>query len=279
MPTSGNGEYLYDVFDDPYTEDEGTPVKPRWEIERVAALIRKIDADVVVITEVENEGVLRAMVHEMLPCEGYGHVAVMPTNSRRGGNLGLISRRPIVSLTSHRFVDLSAEADPAARRFARDLLRVRLRVTKDRVLDLYLAHFKSQRNRPGDARSRRWRLAEAKETRRIIDGYRRRVEWDWTLLLGDLNDTPESPVLAAIRSPRSGEPEPLIDLHAHLPAEDRVTYLSRKHHDTLDYILASPALALRVIPDSARVSDAPALLSGSDHAPVVATFELGDGSH
>ena len=35
-----NAENLFDVFDDPYTDDDATEVKPRDEIERIAAALR-----------------------------------------------------------------------------------------------------------------------------------------------------------------------------------------------------------------------------------------------
>ncbi len=270
-----NVNNMYDVFDDPYTNDEGTRVKPRREYEQIANLIEKVDADVIALSEVENEGVLKAMVYEVMPDAGYDYIAVMPTNSTRGGNLGVVSRLPIVSMTSHRLVNLApAGVEPFTfRRFARDLLRVRLAVTPNNTLDLYVVHFKSKRNYGTDIESRKWRLAEAITTRRIIDQHRR-TGADWVLIAGDLNDTPSSPPVTALLSPRDDAPPPLLDLHAQLPPEKRITYLSRKYRSTIDYLLASPQLAECLVPGSSHVPDDPQLLAGSDHAPVVATFSL-----
>lgn len=273
-----NVKNMYDVFDDPYTFDEGTPVKPRVEIKLIASLIAKLDPDIVAFEELENEGVLKAMVREMLPDGGYQYVAAMPTNSGRGGNLGLISRQPIVSLTSHRFTDLALEMDHKNRawRFARDLLRIRIKLTARQVLDLYIAHFKSRRDSGSDTKSRHWRLAEAIAARRIIDRDRRRHPEHWMLLLGDLNDTPGSKTLQALLAPgqQPAAVAPLIDLHVRLQSQDRITYLRRPYRTTVDYMLASPALAGRLVPGSAHVVSDDLFLGGSDHAPVLATFDL-----
>ena len=275
-----NVKNMYDVFDDPYTKDEGTPVKPRAEIERIASLIGELDPDVVVFQELENEGILKAMVHEMLPEAGYEYVAAMPTNSGRGGNLGLISRLPIVSLTSHRFTDLTLEGDAQKRiwRFARDLLQVRIRVTGERTLDLYIVHFKSRRDFGTDTKSRDWRLAEAIAARRIIDQHRRADPKRLALLLGDLTDMPDSKTLDAVLAPgkQNSAMPPLVDLHADLQDDARITYLRKTYRTTVDYMLASPALARYVVPGSARVINDNPLLGGSDHGPLLATFDLAD---
>src|SRR5690606_22689618 len=110
---SYNVENMFDVFDDPYTEDDGTRVKPREEYERIAALIRAYDPDVIAVVEVENEWVLRAMVKEILGGSGYDHIAMLSTKSGRCGNMGMISRRPTVSLTSQRFAKLTLPGEPS----------------------------------------------------------------------------------------------------------------------------------------------------------------------
>jgi len=269
-----NVQNMFDVFDDPYTLDETTRVKPRHQISRIAAMIRRANADIVAFQEVENEGVLKAMVHEMLPRAGYRYVAATATNSDRGGNLGLISRLPVLSLTSHRLQDLALTDDPQTWRFARDLLLARIRVPGDRVLALFIVHLKSKRDSEGDEQSRRWRLAEAVAARRIVDAWRHEHPSEWTLVVGDVNDTPQSPTLNALLVPNRNAPRPLTDVHAHLPTDRRVTYLRPPYRSTVDYILAGPDLAARVVPNSARVPADASQLGGSDHAPVVAAFDL-----
>src|SRR5947209_4445599 len=61
-----NVEFMLDVFDDPYTKDEGHPPKPRKDIELVCKAIRKINPDIITLEEVENEGIIHAAVREFL---------------------------------------------------------------------------------------------------------------------------------------------------------------------------------------------------------------------
>ncbi len=99
-------------------------------------------------------------------------------------------------------------------------------------------------------------------------------------MMGDFNDTPGSPTLEALLDgPTGAAPKPpagLFDLHAGLPADERITYLKVPYRDTIDYILASSALKERMVLDSARVIQDGSLLGGSDHAPVTAKFDLGE---
>ena len=90
-----NAQWMLDVWDDPYSEDEGFKPKAREELDALAATLRELDADVVAFEELEAEGLLRAFVNTYLADMGYEYVLVQPTNNERGQNLGLISRLPV----------------------------------------------------------------------------------------------------------------------------------------------------------------------------------------
>lgn len=269
-----NAENFVDVFDDPYSKDEVVAVKPREQIERLAKAIRAANADALAIVEVENEGVLKAMVDELLPDMGYRHVIVNPTNSEYGTNLGLLSRLPVISVTSHRWRELRLPGEERSWRFARDVLRVRLAATPQRSLDVFIAHFRSRRDAGGDPNGQKWRLAEAVAARQIIGNVLAAEPDAWVALLGDLNDTPDTPSMAQLTSPHGGGAPLLIDAHAALPANQRITYLKVPYRSTIDYVLTSPALGRRLIAGSARVVSERSTLGGTDHAPVVAAFDL-----
>lgn len=265
-----NIENAFDVFDDPYTEDELSDVKQRWELEAIAGAIRALDADVVAFSELENEHVLLAMTAAFLSDLGYHYIASGPTNSGRGINLGLISRRPILRLTSHRFCELTLEPDAQIWRFARDVMQVTIQATDHSTVELFIVHFKSKRSSRGDPQSARWRLAEATAARRIIDALLAADPTALLAIVGDINDTPDSAVIRALQDGKG-----LVDVHAPLLAEQRLTYLREPYLDTVDYILVSPALARRLVPGSAKVLTNEVLLQGSDHAPLAATFDFG----
>ncbi len=277
-----NVQNLLDEHNDPYIQDERTSAKTPKQIKQIVAVLRRLDADLVALQEVESEGFLRSVVREYLRNMGYRYVVVGQTNSRFGLNLALISRRPIVSVTSHRFIDLDVTDGPAAgKRFARDLMQVRIQVAPDAVLDVFVVHFKSKRSSRNDPKSAARRLAEAVTARRIIqNSFADRPASAMAILIGDLNDVPDSAPLRALLDPvgdggASGDGAPLlVDLHAKLPAQQRVTYLKKPYRSTIDYILASKAMAHAVVAGSARVVLDKQLLKGSDHAPVIAVFDL-----
>ncbi len=275
-----NVQNMLDAFDDPYLLDEELGPKPRAKIQQIARVLRRIDADVIALQEIENEGLLRQVANNFLNDMGYRYVVVQPTNSRYGLNLGLMSRRPVLSIASHRMWDLPLPDQRQSRRFARDLLRVRIQATDHKTLDVFVAHFKSRHDSRRDPRSSRWRLAEATAAHQITKVAMADQPGNvWALLLGDLNAVPGSPTLTCLLQPWPNGQPMWIDVHAGLPDRRRVTYLHRPHRSTIDYIFASPSLAKRVVLRSARVLTEAAMLTGSDHAPVVVTFDTSDLSN
>ncbi len=272
-----NIENAFDVYDDPYTRDETTPVKPRWEYEAIAKALKAIDADIVAIQEVENEPVLQALVQEYLPDMGYRVVAVPLTNDERGIKLGLISRFPVLSITSYRWQPLRYPESDRTWRFARDLLhaRVQLPGPEARVLNVFVVHLKSKSSTEGDPKSQMWRTSEAIRIRQIIGQMLVANPDELILLMGDFNSEPHQPAFITLMAPLPDGSVLLHDSHALLPKEERTTYPSEKFPNSIiDYILASPAMYERLIPEGSRVISDPALTRGSDHNPITAEFRL-----
>lgn len=265
---------MFDAHDDPHSLDEKRSSKTPRQIRQIAKTLHHLNADVVAIQEIENTATLQAMIRDHLKGLGYRYALVEPTNSRYGLHLGLISRRPVLRVTSHRLMDLPTPADGPPRRFARDLLHVQIQATPTRTLDLFITHFKSRYDSPTDPKSIRWRLAEAAATRRIVAQTTQAKNSDaWILVAGDLNATPDSPPLKLLLDASPGHRPLLVDLHAHLPDPQRVTYRFKPYRDTIDYLLASPALAKRAVPRATRVLAESKWLAGSDHAPVITVFD------
>lgn len=262
---SFNLENFFDVWDDPYTQD-GDP-KPAPKIKPMGLAVANMDADILGVCEVENGHVLQRLVDDHAPHANYQHIFTQPTNSNRGIHLGFMSRFPVESVTSYRFNTLKLPNDSREWTIARDLLHATFRVGEHR-LHVFMAHFKSKRDSRGDKQSASWRLAEAVFTRKIVDDLLQADPQAMIAVMGDLNDTLESPTLRALLADAR-----LIDAHHDKP-KTMATYLREPYRSKIDYILVSPALAKHQTA-SGIVTD-PKMLKGSDHAPITASFDLPD---
>jgi len=88
------------------------------------------------------------------------------------------------------------------------------------------------------------------------------------LVLGDLNDFEFSPALATL----AGSPPTLHDLALDLPQAERYSYVFEGNSQTLDHVVASPALAPAVRAFDAVHVNAEFADQTSDHDPLVARF-------
>lgn len=258
---------FFDADDDPYTTDEGTPAKPREELERLAESIRKLDADVVMIQEVENRPYLERFVKSMLPDLGYQDVVLFEGNDQRGIDCAVLSRYPVGPVTSHRHLRFKDDSG-AAQRFQRDFPIVEIRPPDGPRFVVIPVHFKSKRG--GAKQTERVRLAEMRQARAILDELLKRDPAALVIVAGDFNDTWDSKPLAALRGSGSGE---LRGFVSDLP-KDTITYGEGELREMIDFILASPAMARRYVPKSYKVLEGTRETCGSDHRPVSCRFKL-----
>ena len=282
---SYNVENMFDVFDDPYTGDEGTDVKQRSEILAIAKAIAASDADIIVFQELENEHLLQGMVDTFLADAGYEYIACQRTNSGRGINLGVISRLPIKLLTSHRFKTLThPDAPDRTWRFARDAMQVTVDVD-GRDLHLFNVHLKSNSSRDGDPNSKLWRTSEAIALKGLIRDMIKKDPDALILALGDFNSNIETrpeqprpwPATQYIRKPEADGTQLLSDAHNEIDDYDkRITLPGSGPYPAVifDYIYASPKLHTMLVEGSAKVIHDPKLVSGSDHYPLYATYDI-----
>jgi endonuclease/exonuclease/phosphatase family metal-dependent hydrolase len=259
---------LFDDYDDPYRADEGTPAKPRAELERLAASIRALNADVISVEEVENRDYLERFVNVFLPEMGYKDVVLFEGNDTRGIDVGLISRVPVGEVRSHRHLHFPG-ADGSPHRFNRDVLSVMLEPEGAEPFEIWVLHLKS--NAGGREEAEPIRLAEAKEVRALLDKELVKNPAARLLVMGDFNDTPESQTLKTILGQGSVA---LWSAGSDLKDGSLVSYNEGEFRSVIDFILCSPAMQKQYVKDSFHIPQGSIATTGSDHNPVTATFRL-----
>lgn len=257
---------LFDEYDDPYHSDEGTPAKPKEQLEKVAARIRAADADVLAVEEVENRFYLERFVASMLPDMGYQHVVCFEGNDKRGIDVALLSRLPVGPVTSHMYERFS-DGSGADAWFQRDLLQVRIEPPDAPAFQVFVVHLKSKRS---GGESDQTRLAECRQARKILDHEIAKDKDALFVICGDFNDTFDSDSLKTLRG---AGPAALVDFQKDLP-KDAVSYNANPYRSIIDFVLASPAMGKRYEDKSYRVIDGTVETGGSDHNPVVVKFKL-----
>lgn len=258
---------LFDEHDDPYHADEGTDAKPAAELKTLAETIRKLDADVLALQEVENRGVLERFNAAMLRDLGYEHVVLFDGNDRRGIDVALLSRLPVGPVTSHRHLRFS-DGSGAMMKFNRDLLQARIEPEGFAPFDVFVVHFKSKRG--GASQTEAARVGEATQARKVMTDLLAKDSSAMFLICGDFNDTYDSKPLKVLR----GEGEwALRDFLAEVP-EGTASYNRMKSGGIIDFIMASPAMGETYVEKSYQIMVGTVQSLGSDHNPVVAKFEL-----
>lgn len=263
-----NMQNFFDAFDDAYTWDEDAWPKPRRQTEPLGEHLKAIDADFIACQEIENVGILTRFRDWNFPDAGYDYIWTNYMQGQRGINNGFISRIPASKICMRKFTTLTLPGESRKWFYARDLVSAELAPASDVRLTVYIVHLKSKRDSEGDPNSDKWRLAEAKGLAEII---RKQLDADpdaYLVATGDFNDTPDSAPIKTLLS--AG----LINPHASIPADQRVTYLKKPYRSTIDYMLVSPALAEHVTPGSAKIVGKTTDQTGSDHAAVVTGFDL-----
>lgn len=254
----------------------------RRKIEAVAAVVARMNADVIAFQEIEGAQVLDA-VSAALPGMRY-LPALAGAADHRGIACGLLTRLPVVSHEVHGVGELAFPtfADGDGRPFMgrlhgrRGLLECDIELSDGGLLTVMVVHLKSARPVPrltesgvsapindhygaaeGATRAMVLRLAEALQVRSRVDARLHRDGRAQIAVLGDLNDGPDSVTVRAvagelIETPRGRHTD--LDALAALdagvlqhcvrgvPEGSRHTLLHRGARLQFDHVLASRAL-------------------------------------
>lgn len=230
---------------------------------QIAGAIRRLDADIVLLQEVEKRScldALRAALSPLYSSSAFGETGTDPAFATV--DVGVLSNLPLLDVVTHRHEDLY-RPDGSRTRFSRELLEVHFDAGGGARVIVFVAHFKSKDDDdPGR------RLAEAQASYRIIGAATQEHPDALVVFGGDLNDDPPSQPMQALLS--SGR---LLRAAADLPVADQATVRYRGMGYAYDHLLVDTQSAGAYTPASTRViRDGSAGLGGSDHAAVVAEF-------
>lgn len=246
-------------------EDRLPPDEVEASVRRVASAVRALEADVVVLEEIEN----RALLERIVEAHG-GRLASAIGETPTPGSIdvAVIARLPIRRVRHHVGVRLP-RPDGRTTTPTRDLLEVEL-ATSPRPVTVIAAHFKSQRLDDPERRH-----AEARFAAELVGGAARR-DGALVVLAGDFNDVPGSTTLRLLE-----EDGGLFRLTERLAPESAFTLVHEGRPELLDHLFVPEADRDRVEPEGVGiVRGAEVGYGGSDHAAVRAVFRLapvGDG--
>ncbi|MBK9265761.1 MAG: endonuclease/exonuclease/phosphatase family protein [Polyangiaceae bacterium] len=229
----------------------------------VGSVITLLDPDVAVLQEVENKAVLDDLNETELGGK-YVASSLVDGNDYRGVDIAVLSKFPIDSAVSHKSdaFPLNGTQGPNYY-YARDCAEIHISFNGRKMVFLGV-HFKAKSNDDPIQR-----LAEAQHTRAIADGLAKEDPSRAIVILGDFNDTPDSPPYLAVRGDGTTQ---YVDITQSMPAANRWTYEFQGKLELIDHQFASPILAPMLDAASVTIRHGADVDDASDHAPVIATY-------
>lgn len=282
-------------FDDPTSFKlrtfQGRLVKAKADAARakLAARIKDMDLDVIGVQEAEDVDTLGTFARRDLADLGYRHVVLVEGNDPRLIDVGILSRLPLGAVSSWRHaVHPDGDGAPV---FSRDFLEVEvLNATRTkRLFTVYNTHLKShfvpfdQDQEAGAAAANARRKQQAEVIARIVSA-RMRPNSSF-VVLGDMNDPPESPFLEPMLA-KLPFVDGLVDaVEDRMPPVETPLAPSRPwthrfkeagkpaKHELFDHVWLSERLALRKT--AAKINRRTKLGGdGSDHDPAWVELDL-----
>jgi len=205
-------------------------------IENTARVIQAVQPDVLAVVEAEDRTALQLFNDQVLSRFGaaYEHNMLIDGNDARGIDVGLYSRRPILSVRSN--IDAGL---PAERIFSRDCAEYEIDLGSGQSLWLLVNHLKSKGF--GSAASSDARRQKQAQT--VADIYRtRHANHPFVIVAGDFNDTPNATPLAPLLTGTNLRDAMTHPKYTSKPNARPGTFGSGSASNKIDYLLLSPAL-------------------------------------
>jgi endonuclease/exonuclease/phosphatase family metal-dependent hydrolase len=289
-----NAEFLWDgrdpeegTVDLPY---RGNPAEAEAHMADVAMVIRNADADIINMVEIENLDALNILNTKFLVGMNYKAYLVNGTDSQTGQDVGLLTRLDPEGASIIRYPDKGTSG--AVTKAVSKNYYAKFTIDGQKIALIGL-HFLAGPNRTD-------RMVERQAQANAITNLARQLVTDGNALIvcGDFNDydgqtldhissQPITTVLSEIKElDPSKTTDNLITVASKVPQNDRYTAFWDKDDDglidapqeftTIDHILVSPALAIKIIDVNIPHNHDPRFIS--DHFPVVATFGMSAGT-
>lgn len=225
-----------------------SPAQVEAKIARLAAVLLRVDADLVLLQEVENVAILERLAASA----AYPVARLVEGNDPRGIDVAVLSRLPVVAYASH----LHDRAPDGRLLWPRDCVEVHADAA--RPLVVVGSHFSSALSDDGTRRG--W---QATRLREIAEAVAAGEPSAVVLSGGDLNDTPESAALAPLLGDGEwADPAP--------PGSG--TWPSSSPSSRFDYLLVARSAASTVA--AAWIDGGADAVLASDHRPVVVDLLL-----
>ncbi|HYE57348.1 MAG TPA: endonuclease/exonuclease/phosphatase family protein [Rhodothermales bacterium] len=281
-----NAEFLFDGEGDEGQASfdwKGNPQAAMEHLNRIGEVVRSLDADVVMLAEVENQGVLDQLINGPLAGMGYRSYFVQGTDRFTGQDMGLIARVP-VEATGRTDERAPISGNPTETYGVSKNLWARLSIggVPTTVIGVHFLAI------PDNVERKPNREAQAEVIRRLVaaEGATGRV----AIVLGDFNDfddvtldragnRPITNVLATIKRAGEGTADDLTNVLAEVAQRERFSnFYDRNENEqidegelgAIDHLLISPALRRRLREVTYAHAHDPRVVT--DHFPIVATF-------
>ena len=263
-----NAENLFDDFDDPSLSGEYDDINEKTSEERlkaVAAAIRKLDADVLCLEEIESKRCLEWFRDKYLKDMGYEFVASEDVGYYRGVEQSVLSRVPITSVSIFKgddaiVTDMESRrnADSAKRlggewaapskgapqdHFQRSPLRVSFKTKDGYEFTVFVCHFKA-----GGKDFAQQRELEALQTEAFVGEELKKNPDANIAVVGDYNATPNDMATKSLRMSELG----LVSAYDWRFDKDapKETYTTHASARVIDYVVMTPGLAADCVPSS-----------------------------
>ncbi len=242
---------VHDLFDAedrivPPGAEDLVPAEPEVaaKVTRIAAVLARIGADLVLLQEVEN----RAVLERLAAAAGYPAARLVEGNDPRGIDVAVLSRLPLRAYASH----LRDLAPDGRLLWPRDCVEVHAEAGGRRLV-VVGSHLSSALSDDGTRR-----VWQATRLREIAEAVAAEDPSALVLAGGDLNDTPGSAALAALVGDGAWiDPAPA----------GAASWVGASGASRLDYLLVPAGGAALVA--GASVDAGPDVPLASDHRPVV----------